>query len=388
MKTRRAMTALVAAGVAFTLAGGAQAAELDFEGLLPGTVLYTITPGLGATPDLPGPVQVFGYNPKFGANTNAAVVFDSSDNYVMPSLGSEFLDLGTPNEVFGGPGVGEGGETTNDTPLYNVLVVDKYLTDSDSDGLVDQPDDDDRLGMYFDYDFSTVKHNGKGTVTVNSVTVMDVEREEGEDGTYVVLSGPGMPPSLIAIPPTGNNGVVTIDGIGLGGVDHMRVQMNGSGAMASAIVEEGDQRPCWITTGGFHNAGVQSGSKDFTFGGNVGPPPSGSWEVNDHNTGDKFHSHDVHITSCTTVERTGPDQPGGKKGLTVNRADFEGTGRLNGVDGYPFTGYVLDGGEPAGKKGKDPDYFELIAVDPVTSAVVFAASGNLDGGNVQIHPAK
>jgi hypothetical protein len=379
-------TGLAALGLLCALAAPVQAADIDFEGLEPGTILYQVSAGVGATADLPGTVGVFGFNPKFGAGTNAAVVFDSSDNYVKPSLGSQFLDLGTPNEVFGGPGVGEGGETTNDTPLYNILVVEKYLTDADNDGLVDQPDDDDRLGMDFEFDFSTVKNNGKGTVTVNSVTLMDIERDEGETGTNLILSGPGLPPNLITIPNTDNNGVVTIDGIGLSGVDTMIVEMNGSGALVGMVVEEDQPGSCWITSGGFHNAGIQSGSKDFTFGGNVGPPASGSWEVIDHNSGDNFHTNDVHITDCSVVNRTGPDQPGGKKGFTINRADFAGTGSLNHTDGYPFTGYVLDGGEPAGKKNKDKDHFSITVYDPTMTVVVFEADGDLDGGNVQIHP--
>jgi hypothetical protein len=143
---------------------------------------------------------------------------------------------------------------------------------------------------------------------------------------------------------------------------------------------------CWITTGGFQNAGETSGSKDYTFGGNVGPPPRGSWEVVDHNTGDNFHSNDVHIVSCDVIQLTGPDQPGGKKGFKINQASFEGTGRLNHVDGYIFTGFVQDAGEPQGKKGNNQDYFSITVRDPDTLEIVFEASGTLDGGNVQIHP--
>jgi hypothetical protein len=143
---------------------------------------------------------------------------------------------------------------------------------------------------------------------------------------------------------------------------------------------------CWITTGGFHNAGEQAGGKDFTFGGNVGPPPRGSWEVVDHNTGDNFHSNDVEIVSCNIVRRTGPGQPGGKKGFKINEAHFEGVGRLNGVPGYPFTGFVQDAGEPHGKKSNDQDFYSITVRDPNTNAIVFEASATLDGGNVQIHP--
>jgi len=151
-------------------------------------------------------------------------------------------------------------------------------------------------------------------------------------------------------------------------------------------VETAPPDACWITTGGFHNAGSPSGSKDFTFGGNVGPPPRGSWEVVDHNSGDNFHSNDVHIVSCDVIQLTGPDQPGGKKGFKINQATFEGTGRLNKVDGFIFTGLVQDAGEPHGKKGKDQDFFSITVRDPGTLEIVFEASATLDGGNVQIHP--
>lgn len=389
MKSRYAPGALVCAGLAAVLAGAcalpALAVDIDFEGLAPGTIVDEVSSGAGITGSLPGTVGVYAFNPRFGSGTNAAVIFDSSAASVSIAMGVD-RDLGTPNEVFGGPGVGIGGETTNDTPLYNILEIDAFLKDADHDGLVDVPNDDDLKGEFFELDFGSIKNNGKGTVTVNSVTLMDVERDEGETGTNVILSGPGLPPNLITIPNTDNNGVVTIDGIGLSGVDTMIVEMNGSGALASVVVEEDQPGSCWITTGGFHNAGFQSGSKDFTFGGNVGPPSSGSWEVIDHNTGDNFHSNEVHITDCSVVDRTGPDQPGGKKGFAINRADFEGTGRLNGVDGYPFTGYVLDGGEPAGKKNKDKDHFAITVYDPTMTVVVFEADGDLDGGNVQIHP--
>jgi hypothetical protein len=90
--------------------------------------------------------------------------------------------------------------------------------------------------------------------------------------------------------------------------------------------------------------------------------------------------------SCNVINLTGPGQPGGKKGFKINEATFEGTGRLNGVGGYPFTGYVQDAGEPAGKKAYDQDYFSITVRDPESSAIVFEASATLDGGNVQIHP--
>ncbi|PCJ46374.1 MAG: hypothetical protein COA99_02835 [Moraxellaceae bacterium] len=155
---------------------------------------------------------------------------------------------------------------------------------------------------------------------------------------------------------------------------------------AGFSIEEPAPDDCWITTGGFHNAGDTAGSKDYTFGGNVGPPPRGSWEVVDHNTGDNFHSNDVQIVHCEVIQLTGPGQPGGKKGFKINQASFEGTGRLNGEGGYIFTGYVQDAGEPHGKKANDQDFFSITVRDPDTLEIVFHASATLDGGNVQIHP--
>jgi hypothetical protein len=362
----------LALGACLLLGLPALANELDLESFPAGTIVFAIPSGGGY-------IQVLGYNPALG-DVNAAVIFDSAN----PTGGD--VDLGTPNEAFGGPGIGAGGTVSNDTALGNLLIIDESLTDTDSDGLVDDPDDTDEHGVLFEFDFKPLTHNNKGEVTINSVTVVDIEREQGEDGAFIELSGKDIPTALIGIPPTGNNGVHTIDGIALEGVQMMRITLNGSGAIESIVFDDEQPGTCWITTGGFHNSGIQSGSKDYTFGGNVGPPPSGSWEVVDHNTGDNFHSNDVQITECVVIPGTGPQQPGGKKGFEINQAFFEGTGRLNGVHGYPFTGYVIDGGEPANKKGNDPDYFQIVVYDPDTWAVVFEASGELDGGNVQIHP--
>lgn len=357
-----------------------QAIELDFEGLPAGFVVFELSEGLGVSGGLAGIISVQGFNPVFGLLDNAAVIFDSSN----PS--GEDDDLGTPNEAFSGPGIGAGGTTTNDTALGNIIIVAEDLVDGNGDGLIDDPDDANVNGVFLEFDFSHMANgNKKTTAVINTLFFMDIESELGEDGTFVELSGPSLPVNLIAIPATGNNGVVTIDGIGLAGVSLMRVNFNGSGAFVGGILNEDLPQVCWFTFGGFQNAGIQSGGKDFTFGGNVGPPPAGSINVVDQNTGDHFHSISVFITDCSEVQQTGPGQPGGKKGFVINRADFAGTGRLNHVDGFTFTGYVIDSGEPGGKKANDKDYFEIDVRDGGDN-LVFFASGELDGGNVQIHP--
>lgn len=359
---------------------GLMAAEMDLDGLPAGTIVFELEEGNGISGSLNGKIYVLAFNPVFGLGINAAVVFDTSD----PSGGDD--DLGTPNMDFGGPGVGIGGEAgspfQNDTALGHVMIIAENLDDGNGDGLVDDPDDADLAGSFIEFDFTDVK--GKG-VTVNSLTYLDVEREQGEDGAFIELQGSGIPTQLIAMPPTGDNGMHKLDGIGVSGVEMMRITLNGSGAIESVIFEEEVERPCWVTTGGFQNAGVPSGPKDCTFGGNIGPPSSGAWEAIDHNTGDNFHTNDIWITFCEDTDTTGPQQPGGKKGFEVDRANFECTGRLNGDFGYDCSGYLVDGGEPAGKKGNDPDYF-FIEVTDGGGDVVFTCDGELDGGNVQLHP--
>ena len=381
-------TALLA--VLLTTSSQIYADRIDFEGLPAGTIVDELTKGAGISDtNITGFVGVVGHN-TYNPATNAAVIFDSECIRGTISCETQDQDIATPHEDFGGPGIGIGGALggsfPNDTPLGNLIILVRKLTDSDNDGLVDDPDDADVPG-YFNFDFSTIKKGKISTVTIDSVTIMDVDLIEGEDPGQIILTGPGIPQATISVFDTENGGVATIDGIGLAGVDNVRVEVLGSSAFAEIVFNESKApRSCWITTGGFHNAGVQSGGKDFTFGGNVGPPPSGSWEVIDHNTGDNFHSNDVHITDCIEIDGTGPGQPGGKKGFVINQAFFEGTGRLNHVDGYPFTGFVVDRGEPSGKNDNQKDQFHIEVRDPVSSVVVFETDFLLDGGNVQIHP--
>jgi len=369
----------------------ALADEIDFEGLPPGTIVNELSKGQGITGNINGVVKVLGHNTIF-PTTNAAIIFDSSCTPTSLSICEEFdLDLGTPHMDFGGPGIGDGGAAggpyPNDTPLGNILVLAKDLIDSNFDGLVDDPDDADLPG-YINFDFSGIK-KGKsdGTVTINSFTIQDVELAEGETPAQVELSGPGILTATIAVNNLDNGGVLTYDGINLSGVSNMRVNLKGSSAFASVLFNERREGICWITTGGFNNASITDpDKKDFTFGGNVGPPPSGSWQVVDHNTGDKYHTNDVHITLCEEIPGTGPGQPGGKKGFTINKAYFEGIGRLNHVPGYPVTGFVIDRGEPSGKNGNDTDEIQFIIYDPDTSLPIIEWTGLLTGGNVQIHP--
>jgi hypothetical protein len=135
---------------------------------------------------------------------------------------------------------------------------------------------------------------------------------------------------------------------------------------------------CWLTSGGFLNAFSSKGRRErHSFGGNVGPPPSGAWEHQDHGHRQNFHSNDAHITECFHDGGNGPGNPKADD----NVARFEGTGRLNNVDGFAFEAEVIDRGEP----GSDDHY--KIKVWRISDGEVFInVSDTLDGGNLQIHP--
>ncbi len=385
---RRSIAAIPAI-LAFS-AANVLAADIDFEGLDEGQVVDKVSAGAGVSGNLKGHVNIFGFNPAFGMSVNAAIVFDSDcpPTFTPGDCSGEDPDLGTPNETFGGPGVGLGGEIgapfQNDTALGNILIVAEDLVDANNDGLVDDPDDADLRGQFVEFDFRPIK--GGKTVTVNSVAYID--NDLGEFDAHLEFFGPGtLNPSTIGLAAVGDNGVNTVTP-GIEGVTHMRVVLNGSGGVEGVTIEDRIVRPCWVTTGGFNNSGVVSGPKQCTFGGNIGPPPSGALEVNFHDgayDGLRFHTNDIRVIECVDEGSTGPQQPGGKKGLQVDTLYFDCTGRLNNVDGYTCAGFLKDAGEPQGKKGNDHDAIHVEVYDS-SQGLVAECSGELDGGNVQIHP--
>jgi hypothetical protein len=385
----------------------AGAAEIDFEGVAPGTILDEVSTGFGVTGSVPGTIGVDGFNPALSTDTkcdnappcNAAVVFDSGN-----PPGIDF-DLGTPNLCVSGPGIDlepdgtTGGECGSDyenvIALGNILIVNEERSTPDqdasntidtNDSLVDLTDDADLRDQYLEFDFSTTKHNGKGTVTLGSLTYMD--NDEGEFGAQIELFGK-FPPKFIGLPAIGDNGVLTIP-IAQEDVSRMRVVLNGSGAVTSVVVNEEVPRPCWVTLGGFDKGTNTdaSGKKICTFGGNVGPPPSGAFEVNWHEgplAGSQFHTNDIEVLECTDEGSTGPQQPGGKKGLKVDTLWFDCAGQFNHESGFTCDGYFKDSGEPAGKNANDRDEINFM-VRNSSDDIVAECTGDLEGGNVQIHP--
>ncbi|GAA4896017.1 hypothetical protein GCM10023333_31510 [Ferrimonas pelagia] len=383
------------------IAASLNAAEINFEGLNKGDIVNKLTEGSGVSGTRGGEITVYGFNPKLSTNDNAAVIFDSAN----PTGGDD--DLGTPNEAFGGFGVDDdmgdvvGGELNsqyeNNQSLYNVLIINESsgLKDTNTNGLIDaddadvaDPNDADLQGQFFEFDFSGLARSK--SVTINSVSYLDIEEEEGESGARIELYGPRLPKvgKMISLNAVGDNGFNTIADIGIEGVTLMRIVMNGSGAVTGITFDEEPERPCWVTTGGFFNSGVVSGPKQCTFGGNVGPPPSGAFEVNFHsgdNDGDKFHTNDIEVVECLDMDSTGPKQPGGKKGFEIDTLVFECTGRFNNESGYTCAGYLLDSGEPQGKKDNMADQINMVISDAAGNTVA-ECTGEMDGGNVQIHP--
>lgn len=383
---------ITAASLALSLPAAAAppaACNVDIEGLAAGTIVTELSAGAGVSGCTEsGTIDVESQNTFF--SLEAAIVFDSSCPVIpdpFSDCSSADRDLGTPNEDFGGPGVGAGGEAgspyQNDTPLGKILVLAKDKVDTNGDGLVDDPDDADTPGFY-DFHFDNWG-NGKG-VTVDAVTLMDVEFDEGESPAEVTLTRTSGPPVVFTQVDTGNNGVATIDQIGIEDVISMRVNVKGSSGLAGFVIDRPKlRRACWATFGGFHSAYVgPSDDKIASFGGNVGPPPSGHLNIVKHATGQHLRVFDVQVESCVRDAAVcpnsgGPGQPGGKKGFDVNRLNFVGTGDLDGVE-VPVSGSMIDCGEPQGKKAVDHDRFIVFA-----DGMSFIDDA-LGGGNVQLHP--
>lgn len=210
--------------------------EIDFEGIPAGTILSTVNGNASGVPV--GPILVNGVLPSHPA-LNRAVVFDSSN----PTGGDP--DLGSPNETFGGPGIGVAGEAgqpwQNDYALGKVLIVAENLYDTDGDGLVDDPDDATQMGMLLEFDFTTITQPFiPENVTLYSLTVIDGEGTEvpGSARLYDATDTLIASVSLLA---TGDNGVRTHElgtgGAGISGVARLEVILNGSSAIDDIAFE-------------------------------------------------------------------------------------------------------------------------------------------------------
>lgn len=120
--------------------------RIDFEQAPAGSMISSASSNGGF-----GPVLIRAINPLLPGQ-NAAVLFNSSS----PTGGDD--DLGTPNEDFGGPGIGAGGGLGSQFPnriaLGNVLIVASDLVDANGDQLVDDPDDAENPGTLIELDLA------------------------------------------------------------------------------------------------------------------------------------------------------------------------------------------------------------------------------------------
>lgn len=231
---------------------------IDFEGVPNGTIISEVFSAGGA-----GPIAVYGLNPNF-PEANAAMIFDSS----IPSKPDP--DLNTPNEDFGGPGVGEGGNAgsayENDTALGNVLIITSNFDSSN-------PNDADEWGSLFALDFS-----GLGSVTVSSMHIVDVEVQESNATVLFYDASGDQIGSTFVLPQTGDNGVALYEfGSGVEGVVGMEIIINGSGAIDNiAFTPEGDTPPtdvvgCTYTQGYWKNHTKYSAARRDDGWDNIGP---------------------------------------------------------------------------------------------------------------------
>lgn len=243
----------------------AQEETVNFEGFDAGAIISQVF-GSGGS----GPILVNGSKP--GRVENFAVIYDSScgGSSNPDDCSGDDEDLGTPNQDFGGPGVGVGGQAgspfQNDTALGNLLIIQERLTDANMDGLVDDPNDADILGVILSFDFSMLPG---GVATVVALHIIDVEADE--PAADVRFFDPAA--NLIATVPlaqTGDNGVDQAFFGPISGVGTMEVHLNGSGAIDNLIFStEDDGGGCtpgfwknhldaWTATGYSPNQTVES----------------------------------------------------------------------------------------------------------------------------------
>ena len=374
-------------------AGPPAECTIDFEGLPAGQPITALSVGSGISGcTIGGTVSVTSMNTLFP--NPAAIVFDSAN----PTGGD--TDLGSRNETCGGPGVGVGGEVgspfENCVPLGKIAILAENMGDSEPNGLVDVPDDADVPGKYI-FDFTDIRDKG---VTIRSVTIMDVEMSQNENPAVVTLIRSNGPAAVFALVNTDDNGVAMFgnNGINVANVTQMEIEVLGSSGLVSAVfntreVPGGD---CWVTYGGFESAFNldASGQKVFSFGGNVGPPPSGHLNIVAHNSGEHLRISGAEVTGCERIpalcDNSGnfPGPPSGNHNADApNILRFVGTGILTNdtSEEVAVMGHMIDCGEPAGnsKKQNAQDQFRVDIVGGPHAGTFLDVK--LDGGNVQLH---
>lgn len=187
-------------------------ATIDFEGLAEGSIVSLVSSGSGISGGPSGSVAVFGHNADPAITTNSAMIFD---------------------------GTCTGGCSGGDDDLFfpdqgNILIISEDLDPTD-------PDDSDLKGNFFTFDFSAW---GSGEVTVESLVATDLgdDRNERDFPGSIQLFSEGVEIAVVPIPRMGNNESKTV-AVGVAGVDFMKVNLGGSGAVDDIRVTFPDEPP-------------------------------------------------------------------------------------------------------------------------------------------------
>ena len=159
-----------------------------------------------------------------GGGPDLCIIFDTEE----PSGGD--WDLGAPNQDFGGPGLGEGGQTgkegQNENVLGNILIIAENDEDVNEDGFVDVPDDESGGGVVR-LQFS---HAGR-----LSLTLIDVD--EDEDEPKLVLWKEGEIVETVEGESPGDNGVQHLDLGWAGDIDAVDIELDGSTGIAEIVLD-------------------------------------------------------------------------------------------------------------------------------------------------------
>lgn len=219
------LAGLIVSFLTSTSTTSAMAFTQAFEGLQAGTVVAGDSPFGGTIPGtiFPGmTLSVLSNRPDGSGVTDSLIVFDTAH-----PTGND-PDLGTPNQFFGGPGIGIGGQSglgVNDRALGKVLVIAKYITDANSDGIVDDPNDEPLGG--------TITINWTHPQLVTSMTLVDIEEVAGT----IVHTCTDNTTVLFVIPNYGDDSRVTVPVSAHCGVKKTMVSLAGSGSLAEVTYE-------------------------------------------------------------------------------------------------------------------------------------------------------
>ena len=151
--------------------------------------------------------------------SHPAIVFDSDK-----PTGND-PDLGTPNEDFGGPGKGRGGEEgepgQNDKYLHEILIIADSVVDENGDGLVDDPNDFG-AGGFINITFDQ-------EVDIYNITFVD--SDETESKSYIkTYDADGVLITNNSVPALGDNALYFVD-IHAKGIRKLEVFYESSGAI-------------------------------------------------------------------------------------------------------------------------------------------------------------